>query len=1136
MPALHHLSSLVAGSVQHATCIITERSTPHSGEDVPNEIGSTASLNNDLSENSVELTPAGEMFDAGQHWEMNYHEAAIFLEVLEGENNEKFDSHPHNSAALPAYLLVHNRWYYGLDMATSIILLTLAFVEEPALPLFKLPVAVHGSIELLALIIIGVELTMKLRWIGWRTILKHKRTMTKGITLGIMFVEAVTVLVRQSSHFRVTRALRPIFLVDTCHCGGVRRFIRQIFQSLPPILDMLGLLMFFISIYALLGYYLFSGEPRTEHFNTLHDSFVSMFVLLTTANFPDVMMPLYAKSKWYSVFFISYLCIVLYILMNLMLAVVYETFTRIEREKFRKLLLHKRKACQHAYRLLVSKQNPNKIRFKQFEGLMRYFAPKKNPSWDLVMKALCFEDSGVKGLFSVNILLTDLFNNSDSNDGNAVCDVILMFKELNTSDSGSLSLEEFYAVYDATLLKWEAQFSHIPWFHTTWIPLQTLCQWAHDFVIWPYFEHLIVLRSTAEDGEIEVRISVGTPYFLGNTVSYIPSHNLIRDQRDVKNPGISSKHIVAGVVGKDVYAVEAMLRVLGMGLTQYFNSGWNVYDFSVTLGTFLGVIILYMAPWFVYVVVLRPLRLLRLFKLKKRYRDVFGTLVLLTPLMCSTAIVMLVMYYFFSIIGMELFAGYDMRNCCVNTTVEDFYKWSSNSTTALGYYYLNTFDDLMTSGVTLFELTIVNNWFILMNSYAVMVSPWSRGYFMLFYLFTMVVLTIVVASVLEAFRFRIQYKRQTTKREEEKMLHEEVHLKWEEMQSWVQDFQLLERLRADLIVGLQKVEAKVEVEGQISFGFNFDVYNNLRIGTATFIGCRPRNREVLQRRMYRTEIEEWMKEADMAERHQLSEHTTLDKTKQTLIATRTINTTDLPNCTNSTSGWLYNTPGRPTETTRTNQTTVQTVLRDAPIQTLNNNSRPPPLVSDWKEDRQCPSSEPVALEYWACRSPPRLQGKNSLHEGTGGQPCSIGRDTHRSASEENISSLKDRWPCSIGRGTHHSASEENLSTRRNRLNIRLYVRQVQAQVSFSVNVQLISLFCEELDNRTKHVDGNEMRNSLRASFLPQSTVSESECQGSSRHGIIGAREAVAELLRPTCELNLGEMAFQLSLVRGENTL
>lgn len=58
-------------------------------------------------------------------------------------------------------------------------------------------------------------------------------------------------------------------------------------------------------------------------------------------------------------------------------------------------------------------------------------------------------------------------------------------------------------------------------------------------------------------------------------------------------------------------------------------------------------------------------RLLRIFKLKKRYRDIFGTLVLLSPLMWSTAIVMMVMYYFFSIIGMELFSQYDLRNCCV---------------------------------------------------------------------------------------------------------------------------------------------------------------------------------------------------------------------------------------------------------------------------------------------------------------------------------------------------------------------------------------------------------------------------------------------------------------------------------------
>lgn len=59
-----------------------------------------------------------------------------------------------------------------------------------------------------------------------------------------------------------------------------------------------------------------------------------------------------------------------------MLAVVYETFTGIEKDKFRKLLLHKRQACKLAFRLLVSKQNPNHIRFKQFHGVMRYYSPK----------------------------------------------------------------------------------------------------------------------------------------------------------------------------------------------------------------------------------------------------------------------------------------------------------------------------------------------------------------------------------------------------------------------------------------------------------------------------------------------------------------------------------------------------------------------------------------------------------------------------------------------------------------------------------------------------------------------------------------------------------------------------------------
>lgn len=230
-------------------------------------------------------------------------------------------------------------------------------------------------------------------------------------TLIVMFVEALTVLIRQSSHFRVTRAFRPIFLVDTRACGAVRRYIRQIFQSLPPILDMMVLLLFFICSYALLGYFLFSHHQNNLYFKTLSDSFVSMFVLLTTAKYvPRLKISVIEKRPLQlsgrDDAFLRHIEVVRRLLhlvhidralrfdelgetrlpfhkpgfhppcLFQMLAVVYETFTGIEKDKFRKLLLHKRKACQLAFRLLVSKQNPNAVRFKQFQGLMRYYAPR----------------------------------------------------------------------------------------------------------------------------------------------------------------------------------------------------------------------------------------------------------------------------------------------------------------------------------------------------------------------------------------------------------------------------------------------------------------------------------------------------------------------------------------------------------------------------------------------------------------------------------------------------------------------------------------------------------------------------------------------------------------------------------------
>uniref|UniRef100_A0A8C2C1L5 Two pore segment channel 1 n=1 Tax=Cyprinus carpio TaxID=7962 RepID=A0A8C2C1L5_CYPCA len=595
-----------------------------------------------------------------QSWEMNYQEAAIYLQ--EGENNDKFFTHPRNANALSAYLFAHNHLFYVMELLTAVLLMLLSLSEAPAVPFLR--VYFHFSM-------VAFELCMKLRWLGFHTFIRHKRTMVKACVLFIQFIEAIVVLVRQTSHLRVTRALRPIFLVDCRYCGAVRRNLRQIFQSLPPFIDILLLLLFFMVIFAILGFCLFSANTADPYFSTLENSIVSLFVLLTTANFPDVMMPAYSKNRWSCIFFIVYLSIELYFIMNLLLAVVFDTFNGVEKMKFKSLLLHKRSAIEHAFQLLVTRQvRPDGVCLKQFDGLMRFYRPRMTAR-----------------------------------------DRFLTFKALNHSGATMLSLQDFYKFYEVIGLKWKARRIGEHWFddlpRTAFLILKGLI-----------FVTLIRFALVTEFYSLMI-----------------------------------------------FYGVEVLLKITGLGPLTYFSSGWNLFDFSVTVFAFLGLIALAfdMEPFY-FIVVLRPFQLLRLFKIKQRYRNVLDTMFELFPRMASLGLTLIIFYYSFAIVGMEFFADVVYPNCCNTSTVAESYRQINvtiGNQTVLkeGYYYLNNFNNILSSFVTLFELTVVNNWYITMEGVTSQTTHWSRLYFMTFYIVTMVVMTIIVAFILDAFVFRMNYSR-----------------------------------------------------------------------------------------------------------------------------------------------------------------------------------------------------------------------------------------------------------------------------------------------------------------------------------------------------------------------------------------
>uniref|UniRef100_A0A8C0TLX4 Ion transport domain-containing protein n=1 Tax=Canis lupus familiaris TaxID=9615 RepID=A0A8C0TLX4_CANLF len=679
----------------------------------------------------------------GHNWEINYQEAAIYLQ--EGENNDKFFTHPKNAKALAAYLFAHNHLFYLMELSTALLLLLLSLCEAPAVPALRLGIYVHATLELFALMVVVFELCMKLRWLGLHTFIRHKRTMVKTSVLVVQFIEAIVVLVRQTSHVRVTRALRCIFLVDCRYCGGVRRNLRQIFQSLPPFMDILLLLLFFMIIFAILGFYLFSPNPSDPYFSTLENSIVSLFVLLTTANFPDVMMPSYSRNPWSCVFFIVYLSIELYFIMNLLLAVVFDTFNDIEKRKFKSLLLHKRTAIQHAFCLLISQRRPAGISYRQFEGLMRFYRPRMSAR-----------------------------------------ERYLTFKALNQSNTPLLSLKDFYDIYEVAALKWKAKRNREHWFDE--LPRTA-------FLIFKGIN--ILVKSKAFQYFMYLVVAVNGVWILVETFM-------------LKGGNFFSKHVPwSYVVFLTIYGVELFLKVAGLGPLEYLSSGWNL-----------------------------------LFKLKKRYRNVLDTMFELLPRMASLGLTLLIFYYSLAIVGMEFFCGILYPNCCNTSTVSDAYRWlnhtvGNRTVVDEGYYYLNNFDNILNSFVTLFELTVVNNWYIIMEGVTSQTSHWSRLYFMTFYIVTMVVMTIIVAFILEAFVFRMNYSRKNQDSEVDGGITLEKEISKDELLAVLELYREVRGATSD-ITRLLTVLSQMEKHEQ---------------NTVVFLGRRSRTKSDLSLKMYQEEIQ-----------------------------------------------------------------------------------------------------------------------------------------------------------------------------------------------------------------------------------------------------------------------------------------
>lgn len=117
----------------------------------------------------------------------------------------------------------------------------------------------------------------------------------------------------------------------------------------------------------------------------------------------------------------------------------------------------------------------------------------------------------------------------------------------------------------------------------------------------------------------------------------------------------------ANIVLSVIFLLEAILKIIGLGVTKYFQDIANVFDFLIVLGTIGGFVYLLVTNETkgLIINILRLLRVFRLLNLSKNLRSVNNLIAMLLstlPAVGNVAILLFLAIYVYSVLGVTLFA------------------------------------------------------------------------------------------------------------------------------------------------------------------------------------------------------------------------------------------------------------------------------------------------------------------------------------------------------------------------------------------------------------------------------------------------------------------------------------------------
>uniref|UniRef100_A0AAY4ANT7 Ion transport domain-containing protein n=1 Tax=Denticeps clupeoides TaxID=299321 RepID=A0AAY4ANT7_9TELE len=599
--------------------------------------------------------------------------AAVYVSDAQFNRNIFFDTSPQ---AVSLYLL-YNHWAMQMIVYVFIFVdLALALFEDPAV----IPMPIWGTslVEMICLIVFTARLFHYAKVIPRIRFWKDPKNICIIVIILLSLIDIIIYGSLKSTGYnavRWSRVLRPLLLVNVTEGRQLRRAFRSIRNALPQILYVFFLFMFSMLLFSLMALKLFGkrnlftvdGEP---YFTNFLDIVFDLYVLVTTANSPDVMMPAYNYNSFFALFFILYILINTYIFMSVFLAVVYNNYKKHLKEEVRQLVKSKRQKMLRAFAVLQQPGSGEELVVSQ-------------ENWNQL----------------VHLVQPDI--------SNAHRELLWSISDdCNKSHIGKLAFVQLPDLLNIQVITMKSR----PHPLHIWFPL------LYDSSVSRLLRHAVKHKAFVYIYDLIILVNA---IFIG---------------LDEENPLIA----YAEWAFLALYLLEILLKLYTWEPRAFFakHQFWNCRQI-------LDIVL-----------ILRVLRLIRVVDSIKRFRTIINTLIKIGPTILTFGQLILVVYYIFAMVGMELFKE-KVKYLEADST--DPYKDSCGTpllrgtTFAKNNYCKNNFNNVVSSFILLLELTVVNQWHDILSASAVSHVS-ARLFFVFFHIVVVIIIiNIFVAFILEAF-------------------------------------------------------------------------------------------------------------------------------------------------------------------------------------------------------------------------------------------------------------------------------------------------------------------------------------------------------------------------------------------------